>query len=300
MSTSKLEQSSPRNLGSTYILESASDRDRLYLLFDLWREDFHAMFRRALELGGLDSNPETANFRLIDVACGEGLVSADILDRYPKARSVGIERDPEGSEAGRLAYAHLENLQIFTQDVHTPFPPEFAPGVGGTAGEGFDFALLRLALGHFSDGAKVLRNVYSVLKPGGTILLFDPPADWAFFPHPSLHRINQVLCEAWKFFGTADAGARHVPMLRDAGFEVLETVNRDYGMGGESEEGQKNLRLCIETMRGLRKALVERTKVISGEEFDHHIAELRKCPPELTGFWRYCETVARKPLAKAP
>lgn len=297
MGDPKLDSSVRSTTAGKYILESDADRDRMYILFDLWREDFHRMFRRALDLAELPTDPDKANFRMLDMCCGEGLVSADILDCYPNVRIVGIDRDPEASEAGRIGYEHLRNLRIYTRDVHEPFPPEFEPGVGGAAGELFDFALFRLALTHLTEGVKVMRNVFAALKPGGVVLLFDPTiTTYENCPHPSFHILNEIACRTWKYFGTYDAGNVQESVVREAGFEVLESSGRVYEVGGESHDGQMNLKLGLQTLIAMRKGLVERAKVISAEDFDSHIKRIEtEIPTSAVGSWAFRQTIARKP-----
>src|SRR4051812_25238949 len=103
----------PTPTSSDYMLENTNERDRLYILFDLWRPDFHRSFDHALTLGDLSTDPATARWRLLDVCCGEGLVSADILERFPLARAVGFDRDAEAIASGSIAYAPLDRLRLY-------------------------------------------------------------------------------------------------------------------------------------------------------------------------------------------
>jgi hypothetical protein len=86
-------------------------------------------------------------------------------------------------------------------------------------------------------------------------------------------------------------------MVKDAGLEVVESVWRVYEVGGESPEGQSMLKLGIETLAVMRKGLVERARVISGEEFDEHIRRLNtECTLDLKGSWTFRQTIARRPF----
>jgi len=280
---------------TTYILESLSDRDRMFLLFDLWRDEFHRMLDGALALAKLPADPDTASWRMLDVGCGEGLVSVDILERFPKVSIVAFDRDPEAVATGRLSYADYPNLRMYQRDAHAEIPAEFEPGIAGR--ESFDLVLMRLVLTHFTDGATVLRNVAAALKPGGIVLMLDPRTDcYGHFPHPSFAVLQDALCTAWRYFGTYDAGRRHGPLAEQAGLQIVESVDYQIPVGGTDPIDRSNLKLAIETLVAARRGLVELGKVISAADFDEHIRRLRyECPPELVGYCPFQKTIARKP-----
>jgi SAM-dependent methyltransferase len=279
-----------------YILGGASDRDRMFIVFDLWRQDFHRQLDHALTLGGLSTDPAAARWRMLDVCCGEALLSADVLERFPLVRAVALDRDPEAVAAARIAYAPLPNLRVYLRDAHEPLPAELEPGIEGSGGKGFDFALLRLALTHLADGAAVVRNIASVLKPGGVLLMFDPVlATYERLQHPSFRALNEIICETWRRYGTYDAGNQHARLVKDAGMEVLESAERSFDVGGDTQDGRTHLTLAIETLASMRKGLVERSGVVPAEVFDEHIRRLRTECGGLSSQWCFRQTIARKP-----
>src|SRR2546423_14712125 len=70
-----------------------SDRRRLELQFALLREDFDLWFDQTLRLGGLSTDPGRADWSVLDVGCGEGLFTREIVRRDPPARGAGVDGD---------------------------------------------------------------------------------------------------------------------------------------------------------------------------------------------------------------
>ena len=276
-----------------YILESALERDRIFLLFDAWAEDFAQAFQHALTLAGLPSDPETATWRLLDVACGEGLVSMDIMERYPKVQIVGFDRDPEAIATANSAFGGNPNVQFYRHDVHQPLPAEFAPGVGGVDGERFDFGLLRFATANFIDGAQALRNVAkaSSLALRCTSLMRRPTA----CPYPTrIWSLWDAAMRAWQKFGTYDAGNRHRQLLEAAGFEVIEHTRREYPIDAHTPTGRKMLMVMLETVRSLRRMTVELGQTMDSQEYAQRMDQLRANAESFTGTMYFGQTIARK------
>jgi SAM-dependent methyltransferase len=123
----------------TYIiLEPYTDRERLYMQYELQRADFNEWFDRALRLGRLSADPQKANWRALDVGCGEGLFTGEIISRYPHARVVGFDKDPEAVMTANMAFGSKENVNFFSHDIINPLPNQFASRVPGLIGANVD------------------------------------------------------------------------------------------------------------------------------------------------------------------
>jgi ubiquinone/menaquinone biosynthesis C-methylase UbiE len=269
-----------------YWLASATDRDRLYLQFDLYRDRFRDAFGRALTRAGVE--PSGA-WCALDVACGEGLYSADLVDRYPAASVVGFDRDPEAIATACAAFTGRSRLSFHVADVHDALAP--------VVGEGFDLAFAQFGLTSFRNGASALRRLWEVVRPGGAILLLDATERGFEFPHPSAQALVDAGRAAWPRYGTYAAGDRYELLLADAGFINVTTEPQNYVVGGSSRVGQAHLLNMISLLISMRDALVERTCVISGEDFAAHLASLRAAAkePSLEGTCWYRLAIATKP-----
>lgn len=275
-----------------YILDTLTDRDRLYLQFDLHRETVLAGTLRALDSGGLATDPATARWRVLDVGCGEGLHLADMVTRFPHIQAVGLDRDPEAIRtAGN--FEAIGDLHFHLASAADPYPAEFAPGVPG---DGFDLVQMIFAYAHFADHERALANAWRALKPGGIVFLFDPCEAALEFPHPSLGHLHVAINEGWRRFGNYAAGDRHIEQLERAGFEVLEHVPQENPLGGDTERGMGYFTLTAALLQSLRPALVDAVKVIGLAEFKEHFRRFTtEATPEMVGVWRNMQTIARKP-----
>lgn len=172
--------------------------------------------------------------RIIDIACGEGLLCRELSARG--VETVGVDLSPALVEAARRAHpiARYEVADARAMNVETL-------GV-------FDAASCVMAIMNIDSAADVLRSAASVLAPGGTLVLvllhpaFRAPgrSSWGWDAGPparQYRRVDAYLSEASKEIvmnpGAASSGAEpvttttfhrpigaYVGMLADAGFVV--------------------------------------------------------------------------------
>ncbi len=297
-------KSSETETALTYILDTYSDRERLFTQYELLRSDFNEWVDRALQLGGLSTNPETATWRALDVGCGEGLFSAEIINRYPHASVFGFDKDAEAIATAIQVFRGKSNLQFCVHDVLQPFPRQLVRGKRGYMkgrGEelaGSDLAVAHIVLLHVREPAKALGNIFAALRPGGVIYLCDSPADRLTFPHPSLAALCEVMSEAIRRVATPDFADRHSEYLREAGFFQVESGTRVHTVGGATVEGQRRLLNLVSALRAARPALVDGLRLLSSGEFDEHMHRItNEVTPDMSSLMETVNTVARKPQA---
>jgi len=148
-------------------------------------------------------------WRALDVACGEGLYTADLADRHPAASVVGFDRDAEAIATARAAFAERPRACFHLADVHEPLGP--------VVGTGFDIAFAECGLAHFKNGPLALQHIYEVLRPGGAAMLRDPTERMFEYPHPSLAPLRKAIGDAWGNFGTYAAADRHADFGQKCG-----------------------------------------------------------------------------------
>ena len=98
--------------------------------------------------------------RVLDVGCGDGLITAELADRLPTGRAVGVDPSPRmidvasqrAHPGGKLAFA-VESVQ------HMSFTGEF------------DLVVSFNALHWVADHELALQRIRAALVPGGTALL---------------------------------------------------------------------------------------------------------------------------------
>ena len=127
--------------------------------------------------------------RVLDLACGPGIVSATLV--RAGATVVGVDVTPAMVEAAR-ARCRAESPP--GADVQPSAEFHEAPAEALPFGEGtFAAAVTRLSLHHFADPAQVLLELRRVLKPGaplvvGDIVSSDEPREAAL--HNALERLR--------------------------------------------------------------------------------------------------------------
>jgi len=272
-----------------YIFDALTDRDRIYLMYEIFHAAFIEAVERALGFAGISLDPGQAAFRLLDVAAGEGLHAAELGERFPRAHVVAFDRDGEAALTATTAFRALGNVRFLQHDAMNPLPSELVPEGG------FDVAQVRFGLTHFADGVRGLRHLHAALRPGGVIYLVDSRTDTFAFDHPSMHALTEVLNRTWSMFGTSAAGDRHVELLEQAGFTVIDSAVEEHPAGGPGSADFGAFKLMIETLRSMRTALVDKTKLIDGAEFDEHLRRLStETRADQRGAGRFTRTFARR------
>jgi trans-aconitate methyltransferase len=97
--------------------------------------------------------------RIVDIGCGAGTTLAWLSDRFPGARTVGVERDPAS-----LAQLRQTAHETFDVDLTGELPDLGTP----------DLVLLLDVLEHLPDPLRVLRSAASQLAPQGMIIVSLP------------------------------------------------------------------------------------------------------------------------------
>jgi len=94
------------------------------------------------------------NETILDLGCGNGVITKELAERVPKGRVVGVDSSPSMLEAAK---AHkTQNMELELLDItEMAFEAEF------------DVLFSNAALHWVLDHEKLLKNVYSALKPHG-------------------------------------------------------------------------------------------------------------------------------------
>lgn len=131
--------------------------------------------------------------RVLDLACGTGILTRLLLERFPACRVVGVDVTEEylavsRRRAAARADGRVELLLGRAED---------APWGART----FD-AVVSCYLPKYADRPRLVAALAGALEPGGTLLLHD-------FTLPSSAPVRQVWEKRWA--GLRDEAARHLP-----------------------------------------------------------------------------------------
>lgn len=125
----------------------------------LWHDRFARMIWRHL-LGS--EGPEL----VLDVCCGAGRTTGEILERFPKARVMAIEPDATLRELAKARTAeHKERVYLKAGELSD---------VAALPAASYDLVVANLVLDELAHTTEVLRELVRVTKPGGQVLATLP------------------------------------------------------------------------------------------------------------------------------
>ena len=170
--------------------------------YDRWA-DTSRPFRAALiERVGLSSG-----HRLLDVACGPGLLIFDAVPIIgPAGRGIGVDISDKMVEGARRKAARLKltNTEFQRMDAESLDFPD----------ESFDAVTAGLALLHFPDPAQALSEMKRVLKPGGGVAV----SEWGSNSHATIFAAYGRQASRTPVPGPASHPKSIPDMLKSAGF----------------------------------------------------------------------------------
>ena len=158
--------------------------------------------------------------RVLDIGCGTGTLAVMLKTERPDVDVVGLDPDAlaleRATRKARRARASVEFLR------------GFADAIPHTTGS-FDRVLSSLMLHHLTDDEKAatLRDVFRVLKPGGSFHLLDFTTDSA---HPRRFVARLLHREGHRLHG--QSSAQVVQLMSDAGLvnaTLVETRRTPFG-----------------------------------------------------------------------
>lgn len=103
--------------------------------------------------------------RILDLGCGTGNLTAEILKRFPEAEIYALDISEEILNESRKRFAAQPNVQYIRADFREMHLP---PG-------SFDLILSSIAIHHIPDPEKEIlyRDIYQALCPAGIFILAD-------------------------------------------------------------------------------------------------------------------------------
>ena len=139
--------------------------------------------------------------RVLDLGCGDGRLTALVLEAYPESEAICVDMSPPMLEAATERFRDDRRVTFLTHDLDDPLP--FDPG-------SFNAVITSLAVHHVSDERKraLYAEIAGLLQPGGVFANLEIVAS----PTQELH-------DRWR----DEMGARDDPndRLRDMNSQLV-------------------------------------------------------------------------------
>ena len=173
-----------------------------------WHKELESLERLGLRDG----------LKVLDLGCGPGFVSAELLMAFPGTELSCLDSHPgliREAESFVSEFGH-ENVDFRQGEAHKT----------GYPGQHFDFILARFAFQHFKDPKAVVNECYRILKPGGMLVIIDVDDQFGFITEPplvELDSISNALARAQaKGGGNRNVGRWLYRLLKKSNFDRLD------------------------------------------------------------------------------
>jgi len=207
---------------------------------------------------------------VLEAGCGTGAQTVTLARNNPEVRftSIDISATSLAEAKARVQAAGLTNVTFRQQDVFQ------------LPSESFDHVFVCFLLEHLARPLEALRALKAVLKPGGTITVFEGDHGSTYF-HPDnalAHRAVQCLVDLQKQAGgNANIGRQLYPLLREAGYGAVRVSPRMVYVDASKPKlvdsfTRKTFAAMID---GVREPAI-RAGMMSAEDFDAGIRALHR------------------------
>ena len=191
---------------STYLLAGqVSELERLQLQSRVWESSGR---RLLTEIG------DGSGGRAVDIGCGVMgwlRLLSDWVGRDGEVVGTDIDDAMLGAAKQLVVEEGLDNVLLRHDDL-------FSTGLEPAS---FDLVHARFELTPLGRGHDQMKTYVRLLRPGGTVVLEDP--DWGSWhfnpPAEACQKLIVLIRQAFARWGDAEAGPRHLELLRDFGIE---------------------------------------------------------------------------------
>jgi len=156
---------------------------------------------------------------VLEAGCGTGAQTVSLARNSPGARFISVDTSAASLAEARKRTAGFSNVELRQADL---FELPFAPGY-------FDHVFVCFVLEHLSRPLEALKVLQSLLKPDGTITVFEGDHGSAYF-HPDSEAARRAIqCQVElqrRAGGNANLGREVYPLLVAAGYKAVRVSPR--------------------------------------------------------------------------
>ena len=191
------------------------DASIIRFLGELWGEGYMSPGGApevALIVAGLDLSGK----RVLDIGCGAGGATVDLVRNHDAGQVVGIDPQPEACDAAAALAARAGVAGRVDIRRIAPGPLDFPEA-------SFDIVFSKDSIIHISDKEALARDVFRILKPGGWFAASDWQISHDAEPSPEMARY--IALEDLDF--AMASPRRYRAALEAAGFAEIALTNRN-------------------------------------------------------------------------
>lgn len=208
--------------------------------------------------------------RVLEVGCGTGAQTLTLARNSPHTRFVSFDRNAESLRRARarLESAGVRNVELRHEEL---FALPFAP-------HSFDHVFICFVLEHLQEPLRALRTLRGLVRPGGTITLFEGDHGSTYFHPDDPLAYRAIACQVTlqrRAGGNANIGRELYPLLTAAGYAAAHVVPRTVYVDGSRPaliEGFTR-RTFTAMIEGVREPAIA-AGIIDAGTFDAGIAAL--------------------------
>jgi len=229
--------------------------------------------------------------RVLEVGCGTGAQTVSLACNSPRARFMSFDRNTTSlvKAIERVRAAGATNVEFLHADL---FRLPFDPG-------SFDHAFVCFVLEHLPDPVAALEVVRTLIKPGGTITVFEGDHGSTYFHPDSVAAHRAIDCQVElqrRVGGNANIGRQLYPLLTEARFADVRVSPRMVYVDATRPDlvdsfTRKTFTWMVEAVRD--EALA--AGIIDAATFDQGIRDLNRCAePDGVFCYTFFKGVARR------
>ena len=230
--------------------------------------------------------------RVLEVGCGTGAQTVSLGRNSPGAKIVAFDHSTASLARAieRVAAAGLSNVEFLHADLFAlPFEAE-----------SFDHVFVCFVLEHLTNPIAALQLVKQLLKPGGSVTVFEGDHGSAYFHPDSAIAQRAIACQVElqrRAGGNACIGRQLYPLLVQAGYDAPSVTPRVVYVDATTPDlvdsfTRKTFTWMVAAMR--EEALAAR--IIDAATFDAGIRDLyRAAEPDGVFCYTFFKGVAAKP-----
>jgi ubiquinone/menaquinone biosynthesis C-methylase UbiE len=190
----------------------------------------------------VDALGEAINGSVLDVACGPGILSAAIAKSARDVVAFDLTPEMLKKAAQRCAAADVSNVRFREGNANElPF-----------SNAAFDAAVTRLSVHHFDRPARVISEIFRVLRPGGRFVMADVISSEVPL-EAELHNAIEILRDPSHI--RMLPGSELTSLVGDAGFEIESRTSWDKPREFEEWMGIVNDPARVPSLRSVVRAL---------------------------------------------